>query len=156
MKNKTNIFKRLWNILMPDLQVKPALPQPIELSNEEKRWIKLCKGHYKEATEGKNWIEALQPMFNLIYGWSADEFYNDFLDCMFQKLLDLHLKIQNVQSGSNAQLKLIFKASFNKGYSKYELPIERAIAALCSEIQFNIVLVNGVRRYNLDIKEPIK
>ena len=127
----------------------------IELTESEVRWIKFCKGHYKEKynTSSKNWIESMKPMFIEKMGWSAEEFYQDFLDCMFQKLLHIYLKIQDDRSGSNAQLREIFQASFSKGRREYELPIERVIAELCGQIQCNTVIEDGVERYSLDLEK---
>jgi hypothetical protein len=115
-------------------------------------WIKLIKGHYKEERyiNAKNWIETLQPMFDEIYGYSSKEYYNDFLDCMFLKLLEIHLLIKDDRSGHNLQLKELFNASFKRSFSReYDLPIERTIAELCGQIQFTVVIENGVERFKL-------
>lgn len=111
-----------------------GVTKPITLSEQELRWIKLLKGHYGEVTG--TWVETLKPTFNEIYGWSADEYYDDFLDCMFKKLLEIYLKINDDRSGHNAQLKEVFYRSFNKTiYDQSDKPIERAIGALCSHIR---------------------
>lgn len=142
------LFKKLLRFL--------HITKPIELSRQEKRWIKLCKGHYKDKyrTNAKNWIDTLKPMFDEIYGWSSEEHYRDFLGCMFQKLLDIYLKIQLDRSGSNAHLKTIIGAGFEKTIVRdYELSIERVIAELCGQIQCNRVIdEDGVERYNLDVE----
>ena len=127
----------------------------IILSDNEKRWIKLCKNHYKDKypIDVYNWIDSLKPMFNEFYGWDADEFYTDYLRCVFNRLLDIYLKIELDYSGSRTQLKSIFDSAF--GYSTirvHELPIERAIAELCGQIQCNTVIDNGVQRYSLDLE----
>jgi len=76
--------------------------------------------------------------------------------CMFNKLLEIHLKIKDDQSGSDLQLRNIFYASFNKQLSRnQEEPIERAIVELCALIQNTLHLRDGVRRYDLDNVEPI-
>ena len=73
-----------------------GITKPIQLSECDVKWIKLCKLHYKNDEkykyEGREWTDALKPMFNEIYGWTAEEHYNDFLSCMFDKLLEIHLK----------------------------------------------------------------
>jgi len=128
----------------------------IHIDDSEKRWIKFCKGHYHDQynTNAKNWIESMKPLFQEVYGWSPDEFYHDFLGCMFNKLLDIYLKIQLDQSGSNVHLKEIIGAGFEKTYRReYDLPIERVIAELCGQIQCNSVIVNEFERYNLDLNE---
>lgn len=124
----------------------------IQLNKYEKQWIKLIKMHYKDKYPvASNWINTLKPMFEEIYGWGAKEHYNDFLNCIFGKLLDIHLKIQLDESGTNHQLKSIFSAAFYKSISRnHRKPIERAIAELCGEIQCNQVIVDGVHRYELN------
>lgn len=128
------------------------ITKPIPLTKQEVDWIKLCKGHYKDKykTNAKNWIDTLKPMFNEIYGWTAEEYPRDFLQCIFHKLLDIHIKIQRDQSGSNVQIKEIIGAGFEQTYKRdYETPIERCIAELCGQIQNNLVIENGVHRYYL-------
>lgn len=127
----------------------------IELTVPEKKWILLCKGHFHEKYPftGK-WVNTLKPLFVEIYGWNPDENnqYYDYLNCLFNKLLDIHLKIGQDYSGDNRQLKDIFQASFSKSFSREEeLPIERAIGILCGLIQCNTVIENDVERYNLNI-----
>lgn len=87
-----------------------------------------------------------------IYGWNPDEHnnYRDYLNCLFNKLLEIHLKIIDDKSGTNLQLRGIFEAAFYKGIVREEeLPIERAIAELCGLIQNNTVLEDGKNRYEL-------
>jgi len=126
----------------------------IRLTEYEKQWIKLCKGQLqkKYPFTGK-WVETLKPLFIEIYGWNPDENnqYVDYVTTIFSKLLDIHLKIVDDQSGSNHQLLGIFGTAFWKGISRdEELPIERAIAELCGLIQCNSVLEeDGTERYNL-------
>ena len=126
----------------------------IQLDQYEKQWILLCKGHLKEKYPSKGyWHETLKPLFTEIYGWDPDEDnnYNDYLRGMFNKLLDLYLKIKGRWSDENGQLKEIFSAAFYKGISNNaELPIERAIHTLCGLIQNNMVLnEDGSKRYEL-------
>jgi hypothetical protein len=125
----------------------------IELSKTEKQWIRLCKGHYKDQYPYKgSWVRTLKPLFIEIYGWnpSEDNNYRDYLNCVFTKLLEIYLKIQDDKSGCNVQLHGIFQAAFYKGISRTERrPIERAIAELCSLIQNNTVIENGIKRYEL-------
>jgi len=125
----------------------------INLTMFEKKWIKLCKGHYREKYPPTgSWVKTAKPLFTEIYGWNPDEDnnYRDYLNCLFNKLLEIHLKIIHDQSGTNLQLRNIFEAAFYKGISIDEdLPIERAIAALCGLIQNNLVIEDGVNRYEL-------
>lgn len=132
------------------------ITKPIELSEAEQKLIKLCKLHYESDARFANkhgWIEILKPMFVEIYGWNPDEDgnYNRFLGVIFSKLLDVHIKIQLDQSGSNRQLKDIFFSAFEvKKYIREEKePIERAISELCGLIQGNPYKEYGVVRYKL-------
>ena len=60
------------------------ITKPIALTEQEVRWIKLIKGHYKKEYPSKGeWTENLKTMFDEVYGWSADEYYRDFLNCIF-------------------------------------------------------------------------
>ena len=125
----------------------------IELTPQEVKWIKLCKNHYnKDIPKGQKEtkLKRLAWMYELVYGWSPTEHYNDFLNCMFNKLLDIWIKIEYDQSGNNNQLRAVFYSAFNKGWdTDPELPIERAINALYSEIAFTTVVENGSIRFNL-------
>lgn len=125
----------------------------ITLSKTEKDWIKACKGHFKSKYPSQGeWTETLKPLFTEIYGWNpdADNNYRDYLNCLFNKLLEIHLMIVDDQSGSNLQMRGIFEAAFYKGICRDQaLPIERAIAELCGLIQNNIVVVDGENRYEL-------
>lgn len=126
----------------------------INLEKTEKSWIKLCKLHYTDKYPLKDsWVEYCKPLFTEIYGWNPDEDnnYQDYLNCLFNRLLEIHFKILLDNSGTNLQLREIFSAAFSKSISRTEeLPIERAIAALCSIIQFNTVLdSDGNPRYEL-------
>ena len=116
----------------------------IHLEETEKSWIKLAKGHYNNIYPyTDSWVNTAKPLFMEIYGWNPDEDnnYQDYLNCLFQKLLEIQLKIQDDQSGSNQQLLSVFKASFKKEYQfNAETPIERAIFALFSLLQNNQVI----------------
>jgi len=125
----------------------------IQLTQPEKKWIKLAKGHYKSKYPYKgSWIETAKPLFEEVYGWGPDEFHNDYVIGLFKKLFELHLKIEDDQSGNNVQLFGIFGAAFSKSICRTEdEPIERAIAELFGLLQCNTVIENDVARYSLDI-----
>lgn len=116
-------------------------------------WIKICKGHYRTKYPSKGeWTETLKKPFIGVYGWNPDEDnnYRDYLNCIFNKLLEIHLKISDDRSGTNLQLRNIFETAFYKGIgSTQDLPIERAIHALCGFIQNNLVIDDGKKRYEL-------
>lgn len=151
-----NFFSTLKAKLLRSL----GITKPIQLSPQEVQWIKLCKLHYSEGSTSKDkgkypskgeWTETMKPLFNEIYGWTAEDHPADYLDCIFNKLLDIYLKIKLDKSGHDRELREIFKASFYKRpfIREQELPIERAISVLCGLIQNNIVIEYGVRRYYL-------
>lgn len=126
----------------------------IQLDHNEKLWIKLCKGHYREKYPYKGkWVQTLKSPFIEIYGWNPDEDnnYQDYLRCIFTKLLEIWLKVQDDRSGHNHQLMELFSAAFYKSIvNSDKLPIERTIAKLCGLIQCNIVIEkNGEKRYEL-------
>lgn len=124
----------------------------IRLEKTDKQWIRICKLHYKEKYPLKgSWVETLKPLFVEIYGWNPDEDnnYRDYLDCIFNRLLELYLKIADDKSGTNYELRSIFSAAFYKSICRQDLPIERAIAELCSLIQNNQVIEGGITRYEL-------
>jgi hypothetical protein len=124
----------------------------IQLTPSEKKIIKLCKGHFQQRYPftGK-WATNLVPLFEEIYGWDPNSDYGGYLNVLFNKLLEIHLKIQDDQSGNNLQLRSIFEAAFYKGIVRTDdLPIERAIAQLCGLIQSNTVIERGEARYNID------
>jgi len=136
MKKFLNLFKK----------------KTIKLSNSEVKWIKLCKGHFDKKYEfkTKNWLDILKPMFVEIYEYEPDENYTSFLYCMFNTLLDIYLKIQNDESGSNQHLKSIIVSGFGKTIRrKCDLPIERCISEICEFIQCNQVIINNKKRYHI-------
>lgn len=127
----------------------------IVLNQYEKQWILLCKGQLKEKYPFKGrWHETLKPLFTEIYGWNPDEDnnYRDYLRGMFNKLLDIYLKIKDNWTIENGQLHEIFEAAFDKGISiDEELPIERAIHKLCGLIQCTtVVYPDGSKRFELE------
>ena len=134
-----------------EIETKPL----IVLNQYEKQWILLCKGQLREKYPFKGrWHETLKPLFTEIYLWNPDEDnnYRDYLRGMFNKLLDIYLKIKDNWSIENAQLHEIFEAAFDKGIScDEELPIERAIHKLCGLIQCTTVVnPDGTKRFELE------
>jgi hypothetical protein len=128
----------------------------IQLSDNDKKWIKLCKLHYadKYPSTGE-WTNTLKPLFIEIYGYNPDEDdnYHDYLNCIFNKLFDVYNKIKE-EGHSERELKELFEAAFYERFHiNQELPIERTIARLCGLIQINTFRdKEGNERYNLDIK----
>mgnify|MGYP003607641092 CR=1 FL=1 len=130
----------------------------IELDKYEKQWILFCKGQLRGKYSYKgNWVESLKPMFTEIYGWNPDEDnnYNDYLNCIFKKLLSILMKINDNQSYINRQIEDVFFASFYKSFrDESELSIERAINSLCGLIGYTTVIDSkGNKRFDLDILE---
>jgi hypothetical protein len=148
----------------------------IELTDLDKKWIKLCKGHYDEkygfmrnstkasdmdsfVKEGK-WfnpvssIDTLKPMYNELYLYDPEENPRDFIACMFHNLFDLYMKITEDRSSDHRELKEIFFATFEPYWldKSESTPIERAVTKLVSLIRLNTVFVDGVERYNLEVE----
>lgn len=127
----------------------------IQLDKYEKQLILLIKGQLQEKYPYKGrWVDTLKPLFIEIYGWNPDDDnnYRDYLRGMFNKLLDIQLKIKDNWSDPNGQLKEIFFASFYKGITNdEELPIERAIKHLCGLIQCTTVINSDkTKRFELE------
>ena len=126
----------------------------IQLDQYEKQWILLIKGQLQEKYPFKGrWIETLKPLFTEIYGWNPDEDnnYHDYLRGIFNKLLEIQLKIKDSWVDPNGQLKEVFFASFYKGISTdEELPSERAIGKLCELSQCTTVITSDkTQRFEL-------
>lgn len=126
----------------------------IILEKTEKQWIKLCKGYYQHDYPFiGSWVKNLKPLFIKIYGWDPDEDnnYNSYLNCIFEKLFEIYLKIYKDLPTYELNLKKIFEASFYKSISRNEeSPIERSISMLCALIQGNKIFdENGIKRYEL-------
>lgn len=130
---------------------KLKITKPIELTKYEVQWIKLIKCHYDDKWPMTgDWVDNLKPLFREIYGYDPDDHPNDYKDCIFTKLFDIYLKIQDDQSGNNMELKEIIRASFAKSFRRpYNEPIDRVISELCGQIQCNTVIENKVNRYYL-------
>lgn len=133
------------------------LTTQIALTPTDVKWIKLCKGHYKDKYPymTTHWLDALKPLFIEIYQYDPNEHYYEFTNCMFKRLLEITEKIRESDDAYKMQIMQVFDASFEESvFRKYPLPIERAVAELCSIIQNNIVIKDGVDRYSLEeIKE---
>ena len=115
----------------------------------------MCKGKLEsEFPMTGNWVNNLKPLFTEIYGWNPDEDnnYPDYLRGMFNKLLDITLKIKDNWTDENGQLKEVFHAAFEKTmFDKNDLPIERAICSLVSVIgRTSVVDSNGNKRFELN------
>ncbi len=132
----------------------------IELSKNEKRWIRLCKGHYdaKYGIDRSNNLELLKPMYKELYMYDPEESPNCFQECMFNVLFNIYMKIADDQSGDNMMLKEIISASFKPSMFDKEpsTPIERVIRKIVSDIRFSSVLnKEGEPRYSLSVEgEP--
>ena len=124
----------------------------IELNANDVMWIKLFKGYSFDVYPFKeSWIETIKPLFTKLYGWNpnTDNYY--FLNCMFNRLFDIYIKIEHPEI-MNSSIKILFKCSHYKSISiDNELPIERAIIKLCGLIQgVEILNIDGSKRFNLD------
>lgn len=138
-----------FNLLLESME-KPK----IELNPNEVMWIKLFKGHSFDLYPFKeSWIQTIKPLFIKLYGWNPDEDnnYYDYLNCIFDRLFDLYIKIEHTEI-INSSIKILFKCSHYKSISiDNELPIERAIIKLCGLIQgVDILNIDGSKRFNID------
>jgi len=129
-------------------------PKPIliNLSNNEKKLILICKGQFSDDYVGPNWQTRLKPFCKELFGWDADEDNNyfDYLRGMFRYLLKLYLKIECNRSGDPIlYLNEIFCSAFGHLHYEADLPIERTIQCLCSLISNTPVRENGVDRFSL-------
>jgi len=124
----------------------------IELTDLEKKWILVCKGHFKkEMPRGDSWVETLKPIFVETFGWTPDVDVYGFHTCLFNKLLSLHKKI-SIDTSYERELREVFEASFHKTTGNdTESSIERAIYQLRSLICVNQVMVNDTYRYSLEL-----
>lgn len=126
---------------------------PIALTPTDVKWIKLCKGHYKDKYPymTTHWLDALKPIFIEIYQYDPNEHYYEFTNCMFKRLLEILQKISESEADYKRYVHEVFNASFEESvFRKYPLPIERAVAELCSIIQNNLVIKDGAERYSLE------
>ena len=125
----------------------------IKLDKYDKQLILLCKGHLtdKYPLTGK-WENTIKPWYFEVYGVNPDENYQQYLQVIFYKLLDVHLKIKEDFSGNFQQIKDVFSSTFQKRLSNdSELPIERAIHTLCGLIACTKVTDDeGNKRFDLD------
>lgn len=132
-----------------------AMEKPkIELNPNEVMWIRLLKGYSFDLYPFKeSWIETIKPLFTNVYGWNPDEDnnYHDYLDCLFNRLYDIYIKIEHPER-INYSIKELFKISHYKSISiDNELPIERGIIKLIGLIQgVEILNIDGSKRFNID------
>jgi hypothetical protein len=126
----------------------------IELSDFEKILIKFCKGHYRDMFEERGRIYGLKLIYKEFYALDAEEHPLSFRECMFNKLLDIWLKVIEDNSGSNVWLKRLFYNSFNKSFpNNNDLPVERTILELCSQISnTKLITDDRIQRYTLDVE----
>ena len=135
----------------------------IELSTPETKWIKLIKWHYKETyPEALTYAEYMIPLFTEIYGWSPleDNNYEDYLRCLFEKLVDVYelIKENDHELNTKTIFRSISKPIGNGKISSLIKPesnaviYELGIIELVSSIRFVAVTnTNGIKRFNLDI-----
>jgi len=134
---------------MDETNTKPL----IEIDEGDRQWIKFCKLHFmdKYPLTGE-WVLTIKPFFTERYGWNPDEGNNfeSYLSVLFNRLLDVYLKIAEDKSGSNNMLKEIFSQVFYKRFhNDSDRPIIRGINSLCGLIQANTVIDGEILRYNL-------
>jgi hypothetical protein len=131
----------------------------IELTKQEIKWIKFCKGHlYKVYPPKKYFFEELKPLFLEIYGWNPDEDknYSDYLECIFDKLYSIYSKITIDTITKDREIKELFSEIFKNKESELK-SIEVGINKLCYLLRFSTVIdEQGNKIYNItDIKNDV-
>jgi hypothetical protein len=125
--------------------------ETINISKHEAIWILLCKGWVFKKYPIKNdmtFMNYIRPYFEEVYGWSADDYENDFLRCVFTVLFDIFMKIR-INENNNSDLKriiskIVFETNNNEKVST------RSILAIRSEISMTQVIMNNIKRFDLD------
>lgn len=133
----------------------------IQLSNSEKKIIKLTKNHYNY--EGSSypftgdWHKTFQPLFDEIFGWSSEDDYEHYKSVLFFYLFDIWNKIKDSNENNDYLLKDIIKDCLYKSIGRpQEEPIERGIASLAGKIQnIRVIDQNGNKRFDLDLPDDI-
>jgi hypothetical protein len=131
-----------------------GITKEVELSVSERRIIKFAKLHYGDKyPKTGEWTGTFKPLFQEIYGWDPNEYYQDYLDCTFKNLLKIFGKISEDQYTTDRVMSEVFDASFKKYlWLNQELPIERAIAKLFGAIQNTSYLdMYKIKRYDLHV-----
>ncbi len=127
----------------------------IGLTTNEKRWIKLCKGHYdaKYGITNGNYLELLKPLYKELYMYDPEEHPKDFLMCMYNVLFDIYMKITDDRSREHIMLKEIISASFEEPFYSKEIstPLERVVRKIVSQIRYTTVVDGGKPRFSLSI-----
>ena len=134
----------------------------INLSKNEAIWILLCKGwilkKYPVVNENGlainksiSFLNYIKPYFAEVYSWTADDFEEDFLRCIFNVLFDIFMKIR-MDENNNSDLKDIISRTAIKTYvDNEENPIIRCILAIKSKIAITLVInENKTKRFYLD------
>jgi len=134
----------------------------INLSKNEAIWILLCKGwvlkKYPVVNENGvtidksiSFIDYIKPYFAEVYGWTADDFEEDFLRCVFNVLFDIFMKIR-MDENNNSDLKdIISRTAIKMYFDSEENPTVRCILAIKSKIAITLVInENKTKRFDLD------
>jgi len=129
----------------------------IELSENEKKIVLICKMHFTDKYPNNgSWLKNFEKLWIEIYAWdpNSDNNYYDYMEGLFFKLYEIYEKIKLDKSGTNLQMRELFKDIFYDKFSDEEKPIVRGINTLCSLIQGNEVTYvlddKVLPRYELD------
>jgi len=152
--NEDYIALEYWWPVDIDTLTKVQVSDKIELTNTERGWIKLCKGHFKDKyPHSETWIDTIRLYYSEVYGNNlvpGTVEYPQYLDAIFNVLFGIYMKIKDDKSGIHAELRDLFKVTFNKTIIRsHDLPVERAISELCGLIQTTAVIVDGSERFEL-------
>lgn len=129
------------------------MTKKIALTKSDKEIIRLCKGKHRFKPCDTH-IDLLKKYYNKNYCVNADEYYKEFLSCMFSNLLDVFMKIRSNKGTVNSDILSLFHNSFEKNcFREQEMPIERALTELFSQIRLTAVREtkngNSVKRFDL-------
>lgn len=122
----------------------------INPSAVEKELILICKGHFREEYPLRgNWYLNLKPFYEKHWGWSPEEFNEDYLRGMFNFLLNTFLKVAPPRSDNWHLSQLLEAVMYRSFLNDEELPVQRGINKLVSLIRDLQVVDNGVVLINL-------
>jgi hypothetical protein len=131
-------MKNFINNIIKYFKKKKLIEEKINLTKGEIKLIKLCKGHFSKNKWPPSKISDFIPVFTEMYGWDPliDNNYDDFLDCLFYALLNIHNKIGE-EDLAKIEIKELFREIFKKQNSNNSL--ESGILKLKSIIAFTKV-----------------
>jgi hypothetical protein len=126
----------------------------IELSSNEKIWILLCKGwimkKYPISKKHKTFVDYIKPYFAEVYGWTAEDFEEDFKRCIFNVLFDIFMKVREDFQHDSDIKEIISIGCFKSLSYDDEDSMLRVIRKIRGEIAVSRVTnEDGTKRYDV-------